>query len=79
MEMGSHRSSRVTCTVQKETSDRKVATHTTLTPELIEEKFGNQVDLVIDGGIGGIEPSTIVDCTNEEAEIVRQGKGILNE
>ena len=36
------------------------------TPELIEEKFG-------------IEPSTIVDCTNEEAEIVRQGKGILNE
>ena len=49
------------------------------TPELIEEKFGNQVDLVIDGGIGGIEPSTIVDCTNEEAEIVRQGKGILNE
>ena len=49
------------------------------TPELIEEKFGNQVDLVIDGGIGGIEPSTIVDCTNEEAEIVRQGQGILNE
>ena len=34
------------------------------TPELIEEKFGNEVDLVIDGGIGGVEPSTIVDCTD---------------
>ncbi|WP_455673862.1 L-threonylcarbamoyladenylate synthase [Phocaeicola sp.] len=49
------------------------------TPELIDEKFGTDVELVIDGGIGGIEPSTVVDCTNGEAEIVRQGKGILNE
>lgn len=49
------------------------------TPELIDEKFGNEVDLVIDGGIGGVEPSTIVDCTSGEAEIVRQGKGILEE
>ena len=49
------------------------------TPELIEEKFGKEVDLIIDGGIGGIEPSTIVNCTNGEAEIVRQGKGILND
>lgn len=46
-------------------------------PELIEEKFGSEVDLIIDGGIGGIEPSTIVDCTNGEFEIVRQGKGYL--
>ncbi len=46
-------------------------------PELIEEKFGKDVDLVIDGGIGGIEPSTIVNCTEGEAEIIRQGKGIL--
>lgn len=51
----------------------------TTTPELIEEKYGNEVDLVIDGGIGGIEPSTIVDCTGDEAEIVRQGKGWLDE
>ena len=49
------------------------------TPELIEEKFGKEVELIIDGGIGGIEPSTIVNCTNGEAEIVRQGKGILND
>lgn len=48
-------------------------------PELIHEKLGNEVDLVIDGGIGGIEPSTIVDCTSGEAEIVRQGKGLLEE
>lgn len=49
------------------------------TPELIEEKFGKEVELIIDGGIGNIEPSTIVNCTNGEAEIVRQGKGILND
>jgi tRNA threonylcarbamoyl adenosine modification protein (Sua5/YciO/YrdC/YwlC family) len=49
------------------------------TPELIDEKFGALVDLVIDGGIGGTEPSTIVDCTGETPEIVRQGKGILEE
>lgn len=47
------------------------------TPELINEKFGNFVDFIIDGGIGGIEPSTIVDCTGDEPEIIRQGKGIL--
>lgn len=51
----------------------------TTTPELIEEKFGKDVDIVIDGGIGGIEPSTVVDCTDDEAEIVRQGKGWLDE
>ena len=49
------------------------------TPELIEEKFGKEVELIIDGGIGSIEPSTIVNCTNGEAEIVRQGKGIMND
>lgn len=46
-------------------------------PELIEEECGNLVDAVIDGGYGGLEPSTIVDCTNEEIEIIRQGKGNL--
>lgn len=47
-------------------------------PELIDEKFGDMVDLVIDGGIGGIEPSTVIKCTDDTFEIVRQGKGILN-
>lgn len=48
-------------------------------PELIHEKFGNMVDLVIDGGIRGIIPSTIVDCTADIPDIIRQGKGTLVE
>jgi tRNA threonylcarbamoyl adenosine modification protein (Sua5/YciO/YrdC/YwlC family) len=48
-------------------------------PELIEEKYGSLVDLVVDGGYGGNNPSTIVDCTSGEAVIIRQGKGILLE
>lgn len=47
-------------------------------PELIYEKWGEFADIVIDGGIGGTEPSTIVDCTSDEPEIIRQGKGALN-
>lgn len=46
-------------------------------PELIAERFGNLVDICIDGGEGGIVPSTIVDCTNQEFNITRQGKGEL--
>lgn len=49
----------------------------TTDPELIDERYGNDVDLVIDGGEGGTQSSTIVDCTGEVPEIVRQGKGIL--
>jgi tRNA threonylcarbamoyl adenosine modification protein (Sua5/YciO/YrdC/YwlC family) len=46
-------------------------------PELIEERFGVFADVCIDGGPGGTIPSTIVDCTNSEFEIIRQGKGEL--
>jgi tRNA threonylcarbamoyl adenosine modification protein (Sua5/YciO/YrdC/YwlC family) len=46
-------------------------------PELIYEKYQNMVDIVIDGGYGGNEVSTIVDCTSGDAEIIREGKGIL--
>lgn len=56
--------------------DDEVIEYTT-DPELIDEKYENTVDLIIDGGYGGIEASTIVDCTSEEMEIVRQGKGEL--
>jgi len=49
----------------------------TTDPELIYEKYQDRVDIVIDGGYGGIEPSTIVDCTGDEPEIIRQGKGEL--
>jgi tRNA threonylcarbamoyl adenosine modification protein (Sua5/YciO/YrdC/YwlC family) len=48
-------------------------------PELIEEEYATLVDAVIDGGYGGIEPSTVVDCTGEDIEIIRQGKGELIE
>ena len=46
-------------------------------PEQIFEKFEHQLDLVIDGGIGNNEPSTVVDCTQDELDIVRQGIGEL--
>ena len=46
-------------------------------PELIHEMYDNRVDLVIDGGFGGIIHSTVIDCTGEEPELVRQGAGEL--
>lgn len=51
----------------------------TTDPELIHEKYENLVDIVIDGGYGDNLASTVVDCTNDEFEILRQGKGILEE
>jgi len=42
-------------------------------PSFIYEKYGNQFDIIIDGGIGQTEPSTIVDCTEEIPEIIREG------
>jgi tRNA threonylcarbamoyl adenosine modification protein (Sua5/YciO/YrdC/YwlC family) len=45
-------------------------------PEVIFEKFETMVDLVVDGGIGGMVPSTIVDCTAAEWTITRQGLGV---
>lgn len=47
-------------------------------PELIHEKFEDQVDIIIDGGYGDNEASTVVDCTMGEFEILRQGKGDLS-
>jgi tRNA threonylcarbamoyl adenosine modification protein (Sua5/YciO/YrdC/YwlC family) len=47
-------------------------------PELIFEKWQNQVDLVIDGGYGENVASTIIDLTGHEPIIVREGKGDVN-
>lgn len=47
-------------------------------PGLIYEKYENLVDAVIDGGYGNNVPSTVVDCTGEEFEIVREGLGEIN-
>ncbi|HYH14846.1 MAG TPA: L-threonylcarbamoyladenylate synthase [Flavisolibacter sp.] len=44
-------------------------------PEIIQDRFGKTVDLVIDGGIGGMVPSTIIDVTTGEPELIRQGAG----
>jgi tRNA threonylcarbamoyl adenosine modification protein (Sua5/YciO/YrdC/YwlC family) len=49
----------------------------TTDPELIHEKYREFADIVIDGGYGKNEASTIVDCTGDEPEIIRQGLGIL--
>ena len=49
----------------------------TTDPELIHEKYGDLVDLVIDGGFGGNIPSTVVDCLGNEPIITRLGKGEL--
>lgn len=46
-------------------------------PELIDEKFGDSVDAVIDGGPGGQFHSTVVDCTDGEPFIIRQGEFYL--
>ncbi|MDQ3536726.1 MAG: L-threonylcarbamoyladenylate synthase, partial [Bacteroidota bacterium] len=47
-------------------------------PELIYEKFMNLVDIVIDGGYGGNIASTVVDCTQDQWEVVREGLGDIN-
>jgi tRNA threonylcarbamoyl adenosine modification protein (Sua5/YciO/YrdC/YwlC family) len=47
-------------------------------PELIYEEYGDLVDAVIDGGYGGITPSTIIDCSGDEPELVREGLGEID-
>ena len=44
-------------------------------PEIIYDNFENRVDMVIDGGIGGMTPSTVVDCTSGECIVIREGAG----
>jgi tRNA threonylcarbamoyl adenosine modification protein (Sua5/YciO/YrdC/YwlC family) len=44
-------------------------------PEIIYENFSHEVDVVVDGGIGGTVPSTIIDCTKDEPVLIRQGAG----
>ncbi|HNP17540.1 MAG TPA: L-threonylcarbamoyladenylate synthase [Fulvivirga sp.] len=58
--------------------DDKILEYTT-DPEVIYEEYANLVDVVIDGGVGGNIPSTIVDCTNEPFEIIREGLGNIHD
>jgi tRNA threonylcarbamoyl adenosine modification protein (Sua5/YciO/YrdC/YwlC family) len=48
-------------------------------PELIYEKYQDLVNIVIDGGYGENIPSTVVDCTSGEFEVIREGKGDLED
>ena len=52
-------------------------TEYTTDPSLIYERYGDRVDMVVDGGYGNAEPSTVVDCTGDEPEIIREGIGEL--
>jgi tRNA threonylcarbamoyl adenosine modification protein (Sua5/YciO/YrdC/YwlC family) len=45
-------------------------------PEVIHALFENRVDMVVDGGIGGLVPSTVIDYTGEAPEVVRAGAGV---
>jgi tRNA threonylcarbamoyl adenosine modification protein (Sua5/YciO/YrdC/YwlC family) len=47
----------------------------TTDPELIHERYKDLVDLVIDGGYGSLLPSTVIDCTGQMPELIRQGAG----
>ena len=49
----------------------------TTDPELIYEKWKDKVDIIIDGGYGGNQPSTVIDLSKDEIEIIREGKGSL--
>ena len=55
----------------------KVIDYTT-DPELIHDNLGHLVDMIIDGGFGNNVPSTVVNCTVEPPEIMRQGLGIFD-
>lgn len=57
--------------------DDEVVEYTT-DPELIHEKYANDIDLVIDGGFGNNVASTVIDCTDGEPIIVRQGLGLID-
>ncbi len=50
----------------------------TTDPELIFEKWKNRVEAVIDGGFGGNNPSTIIDLSDDEITIIREGKGTID-
>ena len=47
----------------------------TTDPSLIHERFENSVDMVIDGGYGGIEGSTVLNCSRGPVVVIREGKG----
>lgn len=59
-------------------SDDEILEYTT-DPNMLFENFKGKVDMVIDGGYGNNIPSTILDCTNDEVELIREGLGNLED
>lgn len=47
-------------------------------PSIIYENYKHLVDIVINGGLGKLNPSTVLDCTNSEIEVIRKGSGSLD-
>ena len=47
----------------------------TADPEIIFERYKKKVDVVVAGRLGGIEPSTVIDLTNGDINVIRQGIG----
>ncbi|UII22871.1 L-threonylcarbamoyladenylate synthase [Fulvivirga ligni] len=58
--------------------DDEILEYTT-DPEVIYEEFKHEVDIIIDGGFGGNIPSTVVDCTQSDFEVIREGLGDIND
>lgn len=54
--------------------DDEIIEYTT-DPELIHERYGHQVDMVVNGGLGNLEASTVFNCTSGDAELIRLGRG----
>ena len=57
--------------------DDEILEYTT-DPELIFEKWNSKVDMVIDGGYGGNQPSTVMEIKGSEVTVVREGKGSID-
>ena len=57
--------------------DDEILEYTT-DPELIFEKWSAKVDLVIDGGYGGNQPSTVIEVNGTEISVIREGKGSVD-
>ena len=56
--------------------DNEIAEYPT-DPNEIEDKYGNMVDIIVDGGYGNNIPSTVIDCTSGEPVVIREGAGSL--
>lgn len=74
LELLGHLDAPIICTSLNSENDHEYF----IDPNIIEDTFEYQVDYLLDGGLGEKMGSTILDCTNDEIEIIRQGKGEID-